>query len=62
MCKQNHDEINCKIHIIWLNNQKYRVFTNLYQAFLDNLLRRENIKDVGEISQETLAIYLNSST
>ena len=59
---QNHDEINSKIHTIWSDNQKYRVFTNLYQSFLDNLFRRENIKDkCGEISRETLAIYLNSS-
>ena len=60
---QNHNEINSKIHIIWTNNQKYRVFTNLYRSFLDKIFNSENIKDKsGEISQETIANYLNSPT
>ena len=48
---QYHDKSNPQIHIIWTENQKYRVFKNLYQSFLDKLFRREN-----------LAVYLNSST
>ena len=60
---QNQDKINPQIHIIWTENQKYRVFTNFHRSFLDNLFRKENIKDKsGEISQETIEIYLNSST
>ena len=60
---QNHDKSNPEIHIMWTENQKYRVFTNLYRSCLDIVFRRENIKDkCGEISQETIAIYLNSST
>ena len=52
-----------KIHIIWTNNQKYRGFTNLYRSFLDKIFNNENIKDKsGEISQETIANYLNFST
>ena len=60
---QNHDKSNLQIHITWTENQKYRVFTNLYRSFLNKLVRRENIKDTcGGISQKALAIYLNSST
>ena len=60
---QNQDKINPQIHIIWTENQKYRVFTNFHRSFLDNLFRKENIRDKsGEISQETIEIYLNSST
>ena len=56
-------KINLQIHIIWTENQKYRVFTNLHRSFLDNLFRRENTKrKCGKISQETIEIYLNSST
>ena len=60
---QNHNEMTSKIHIIWTNNKKYRVFTNLYRSFLDKIFNNENIKDKsGEISQETIANYLNSLT
>ena len=60
---QNQDKINPQINIIWTENQKYRVFTNFHRSFLDNLFRRENIKDkCGEVSQETIEFYLNSST
>ena len=41
---QNQDKINPQIHIIWTENQKYRVFTNFHHSLLDNLFRRENIK------------------
>ena len=60
---QNNDKSNPQIHIIWTENQKYRVFTNLYWSFLDNLFRRENIKHkCSKILEETIAVYLNSST
>ena len=60
---QYHDKSNPQIHIIWTENQKYRVFTNLYWSFLDNLFRRENIKHkCSKILEETIAVYLNSST
>ena len=60
---QNHNEITSKIHIIWTNNKKYKVFTNLDRSFLDKIFNNENIKDKsGEISQETIANYLKSST
>ena len=58
---QNQDKINPQIHIIWTENQKYRVFTNFHRSFLDNMFRMENIKyKCGEILLETIEIYLNS--
>ena len=30
---QNQDKINPQIHIIWTENQKYRVFTNFHRSF-----------------------------
>ena len=60
---QNQDKINPQIHIIWTENQKYRVFTNFHCSFLDNLFRRKNIKEkYGGTSQETIEIYINYST
>ena len=59
----NQGKINPKIHIIWTENQKYRVFTNFHRSFLDRIYRYENIKKkYGEISQETVNFHLNSST
>ena len=59
----NEDKINPQIHIIWTENQKYRVFTNFHRSFLDRIFRYENIKEkYGEISQETINFHLNSST
>ena len=60
---QNQAKINPQIHIIWTENQKYRVSTNFHRSFSDNLFRKENIKNKsGEILQETIEIYLNFST
>ena len=57
-----NDETSSIIYIIWKDNLKFRVFSNLYQCFLDKIFRNENIKDkIGEISKETIAMYLNSS-
>ena len=59
----NEDKINPQIHVIWTENQNYRVFTNFHRSFLDRIFRYENIKEkCGEISQETIDIHLNSST
>ena len=58
-----NDETSSKIYIIWKDNLKFRVFQIfLYRSFLDKTFRNENIKDeIGEISKETIAMYLNSS-
>ena len=60
---QNQDRINPQIHIIWTENKKYGAFTNFHRPFLDKIFRMENIKSkYGEISEETIETYLNSST
>ena len=60
---QNVDKINPEIHVIWTENQKYRVFTNFHRSYVDRIFRYENIKDkYGESSQETIDIHLNSPT
>ena len=59
----NEDEINQQIHVIWTENQKYRVFTNFYRSYVDCILRYENIKEkYSELSQENIDIHLKSST
>ena len=35
------DKDNPKIHIIWTENQKYRVFSNFYRSFLERIFRYE---------------------
>ena len=59
----NEDKINPQIHIIWTENQKYRVFTNFHRSFLDRIFRYENIKEkYGEKSQEIINFHLKCST
>ena len=59
---EKNDETSSKIYIIWKDNLKFRVFSILYRSFLDKIFRNKNIKDkIGEISKETIAMYLNSS-
>ena len=58
---QNEDKINRQIHVIWSENQKYMVFTNLHCSYVDRIFRNEDIKDkYGEISQETIDIHMNA--
>ena len=58
---QNQDKINPQIHIIWKENQKYRVFTNFHRSFVDRVFRHENIKEkFGEIPQEVIDNHLNA--
>ena len=55
------DKINPETHVIWTENQKCRVFTNLYRSYVDRIFRHENIKDkFGKISQEVIHICLNA--
>ena len=55
------DKINPQTHVIWTENQKCRVFTNLYRSYVDHIFRHENIKDkFGKISQEVIHICLNA--
>ena len=58
---QNQDKINPQIHIIWKENQKYRVFTNFHRSFVDRVFRHENIKEkFGEIPQEVIDNHSNA--
>ena len=58
---QNVDKINPQTHVIWTENQKYRVFTNFHCSYVDHIFRYENIKDKsGEISEEVINIHLNA--
>ena len=34
-----------KIHIIWVNNSKYRAYTNLWRSFADEIMRKEESLD-----------------
>ena len=52
-----------KIYIIYNENQKYRICTNIDQYFAEYIFRQESIKDKkGTVSKENLSIYLNSKT
>ena len=58
---QNQDRINPTIHMVWKENTKYRVYTNLHRLYADYIIRHESIKgNSGEISNETINFYLNS--
>lgn len=37
-----------KIDIIWLNNSKYRAYTNLWESFADEIMRKEELLDKYE--------------
>ena len=34
-----------KMYVIWLNNSKYRVYTNLWRSFADETIRKEGVVD-----------------
>ena len=58
---ENEDQINPRIHIIWTENQKCRVFSNFYCAFLYRIFRHESIKDkCGKINNETIDKHINA--
>ena len=33
------------MYVIWLNNSKYRVYTNLWRSFADEIIRKEGVVD-----------------
>ena len=58
---QNQDRINSTIHMVWKENAKYRVYTNLDRLYADYIITHESIKgNGGEISNETINFHLNS--
>ena len=57
---ENEDQDNPKIHIIWTENKKYRVFTNFHRAFVDCIfIYEKNSNKTGKISQEMIENHLN---
>ena len=57
------DTISSKMYIFGEENQMFRVCTNIYRSFAESIFWKESVKSrKGEISRETLSIYLNSST
>ena len=32
-----------KMYVIWLNNSKYRVYTNFWRSFADEIIRKEGV-------------------
>ena len=57
---ENEDQDNPKIHIIWTENKKYRVFTNFHHAFVDRMFRYGKISNkTGKTSQEMIENHLN---
>ena len=58
---ENEDQDNPRLHIIWTENKKYRVFSNFYRAFLDRVFRHENIKNkCGKINNEAIDKHINA--
>ena len=58
---QKEDKINPFMHIIWKDNAKYRVFTDLHCSYTAHIFRREPIRGIsGKISNEKFDNYLNS--
>ena len=58
---QKEDKLDPPIYIMWKENIKYRVFTNLLCSYADKIFRHEPIRSKnGSISNEKIDIYLNS--
>ena len=52
--------INPKIHVLWKDNAKYRVLSDLYCSYVDNIFRREKITEkIGQGSNDDLEKHLN---
>ena len=57
---QQEDKINTFIHIIWKENTKYRVFSDLHHIYVDKIFRREPILEKsGSVSKEQIDINMN---
>ena len=53
--------MNAFIHIIWKENTKYRVFSDLHCIYIDKIFRREPISGKsGSVSKEKTDIYINA--
>ena len=58
---QKEDKLNPSTYIMWKENTKYRVFTDLLCSYADKIFRHEPIRSKnGSIPNEKIDIYLNS--
>ena len=58
---QKEDKMNTFIHIIWKENTKDRVFSELHCIYVDKIFRREPILGKsGSVSKEQIDIYMNA--
>ena len=44
---QNADKINPQIHVIWIENQKCRVFTDFHCSYVDRIFRYDMISKIS---------------
>ena len=58
---QKEVKMNTFIHIIWKENTKYRVFSDLHHIYVDKIFRRESILGKsGTVSKEKIDIFMNA--
>ena len=52
--------IDPKIHVLWKDNAKYRVLSDLHRSHVDYIFRREKITEkIGQVSNDDLEKHLN---
>ena len=56
----NDIEKFAKMHIIWVNNSKYRVYTNLWRSFAEEIMRKE--ESLNKYGYIDLNKYNNKTT
>ena len=57
---QKEDKINTFIHIIWKENTRYRVFSDLHRIYVNKIFRSVPILGkTGRVSKEKIDIYMN---
>ena len=53
--KKKDTIINPKIHVLWKNNAKYRVLSDLHHSHVDYIFRRAKIiEKIGQVSNDDL--------
>ena len=56
----NDIEKFAKMHIIWVNNSKYRAYTNLWRSFAEEIMRKE--ESLNKYGYIDLNKYNNKTT
>ena len=58
---EKDNRISPKNHVLWKDNARYRVLSDLHHSHVDYIFCREKIiGKTGEMSKDNLEIYLNS--